>query len=229
MDSSQGQATLERESATLYWPSNVGRILLLALRDVIDEPNLHAVLDSAGRQRRADQPPLHGSDPLLSSQDVSAIMRALEDVYGATEATGVAKRLGRAGFRRALAEFGALFGLADLDRRLLPLRIKLGAALDVLTSVLNDTAGQQVRIDAQADRFICIVERCPLCLQQHTDAPCCYAALGLLEEMVSWVGGSARYRVQETACIGAGAATCRFVIDARPPGERPSGTSEAQP
>ena len=229
MDSSQWQATRERDSATLYWPSNMGRVLLLALQDAIDAHDLNAVLDSAELHRHAGDPPRDRSDPRLSNLDISHVMRALEERYGAARAGRLSAQIGRAGFRRARAEFGALFGLADLDRRLLPLRIKLGVALDALTSALNDSAGQEIRVDSQANRLICTVEHCPLCLHHHTDSPCCHAALGLLQEMIAWVGGSTRYRVQETACIAAGATACRFVIDARPPSTDLARACEARP
>ncbi|MBN1642729.1 MAG: 4-vinyl reductase [Anaerolineae bacterium] len=219
MNSSQRQATRVQDSATLYWPSNMSHILLLALQDVLDARALDAVLDRAELPRHAEDLPLANPGARLSYRDISHVLQALEDVHGACEGKRLAIQVGRAGFRRGIGEFAALFGLADLDCRLLPLHIKLGAALDAMVNVLGDIAGHQVRVEGKVDCFLCTVEHCPACWSRRADAPCCHAVTGLLEGLVAWIGGEDRYRVQETACIAAGAASCRFVIALRPPGE----------
>jgi predicted hydrocarbon binding protein len=199
----------------------MGRVVLLALQDVVEEGELGAVLDKAALPDHAHDHPPHDLDLQLGHREISCIMQALVDIHGAWQGQQLARQVGRAAFRHGVGTFGTLFGLADLDRRLLPLRIKLRAGLDAMTSVFNDLAGQQIEVDGEIDHYICTVQRCPVCWHRRADAPCCSAVSGLLEEMIHWIGGGERYRVQETSCIAVGDAACEFTITTRPPDEAP--------
>jgi predicted hydrocarbon binding protein len=153
--------------------------------------------------------------------ELSMIMQAVEDMYGPQSGRHLAIRAGRAGFKYALKEFGALLGLTDLAFRLLPLDIKLRVALGAMADTFNHFSDQRVRLDQQDGCFYYVIEHCPVCWNRATLEPCCHAATGLLQEMILWVAASEidediHLTVQEVSCIAAGAPNCTFVISRQP-------------
>jgi predicted hydrocarbon binding protein len=204
------------EGTTCYWPNKMGRMLLLSLEDIMGRNGVNAVLNLAKLRHRVNSYPPNNLELQFSFDELSGMMQALEDMYGPRAGRSLAIRAGRAGFKYGLREFGSLLGLADLAFRLLPLGMKLKVGLNAMGDTFNNFTDQQVRIEEDSDRFIYIIDRCPVCWQRHADAPCCYAASGLLQEMAFWISGGKSFRITETACIATGDSACVFLIDKYP-------------
>jgi predicted hydrocarbon binding protein len=143
-------------------------------------------------------------------------MQALEDMYGPRAGRSLAIRAGRSGFKYGLREFGSMLGLSDLAFRLLPLGIKLKIGLNAMADTFNNFTDQRVNLEERSDRFVYVIQRCPVCWHRQSDEPCCYAALGLLQETISWISNGKSFNIQETFCIASGDKTCTFLIDKRP-------------
>jgi predicted hydrocarbon binding protein len=85
-----------------------------------------------------------------------------------------------------------------------------------MADTFNDFSDQRVQVQKNEDYFSYVIERCPVCWDRSSPTPCCYAATGLLQETVSWVGEGRSFEVQEVTCVAAGAANCTFRIGRRP-------------
>lgn len=199
-----------------YYPNKMGRMLLLALEDVMGRNGVNAVLNLAGLRHLVNHYPPNNLELGFSFDELSGIMQALEDMYGPRGGRSLAIRAGRAVFKYGLKDFGALLGIADLAFRLLPLGMKLKVGLHSMADTFNNFTDQRVRIEEEPDRFLYIIERCPVCWKRHSDKPCCHVATGLLQEGVFWVSGGKNFRIQEITCIATGDDTCTFAVEKRP-------------
>jgi predicted hydrocarbon binding protein len=206
----------QTDDGSYYWPNKMGRMLLLALEDVMGRNGVNAVLNLAQLRHRVNNYPPNNLDLEFGFDELSKIMQALEDMYGPRGGRNLAIRAGRAGFKYGLRDFGSLLGLADLAFRLLPMGMKLKIGLTAMADTFNNFTDQRVRIEDSPEHFIYVIDRCPVCWQRQADAPCCHAALGLLQEMVFWISGGKSFSIEERSCIAAGDPSCTFTIDKHP-------------
>jgi predicted hydrocarbon binding protein len=195
----------------------MGRMMMLALEDVMSRSGVNAILNLAQLQHRVNNYPPDNLELGFDFRELSMMMQALEDMYGPQAGRNLAVRAGRAGFKYALRDFGALLGLSDLSFRLLPLDVKLRVALGAMADTFNSFSDQRVRVIHEGDQFHYVIDRCPVCWSRASSEPCCHAATGLLREMVVWLSGSEEVessglQVEEVSCIAAGAPNCTFVI-----------------
>jgi len=204
-------AALEAEH-TFNWPNKMGRMMILALEDVMSRNGVNAVLALAQLEHRVNHYPPDNLDRNFGFGELSTMMQCIEEMYGPHGGRSLALRAGRAGFKYALREFGSLLGLADLAFRLLPLELRLWMALNAMADVFNRYSDQSVHVTKQGAGIEYRIERCPVCWQRSAASPCCYAATGLLQEMSTWVGRGTSCEVREVACIAAGASACTFMV-----------------
>jgi predicted hydrocarbon binding protein len=199
----------------------MGRMVMLALEDVMSHSEVNAVLDLAHLEHRVDNYPPDNLELGFDFRELSMMMQALEDMYGPQAGRNLAVRAGRAGFKYALREFGVLLGLSDLTFRRLPLNIKLRVALGAMADTFNNFSDQRVRVTQEGELFYYVIDHCPVCWSRATSEPCCHAATGLLRETVSWIAASEMEEdsgldVREVSCIATGASNCTFVISCQP-------------
>lgn len=194
----------------------MGRIILLALEEVIGRNGVNAALNLAQLRHLVNNYPSNNLDRHFPFEEIGKIQKSLDEMYGPRGGRGLALRAGRACFKYGLREFGPVLGIADLAFRLLPLGMKLRAGAEVFAETFNKYTDQVVRLDEDDDRLLWIIERCPVCLGRHTDSPCCYLAIGILQESLCWVSGGKNFNVQEISCLACGDETCTLVVDKLP-------------
>lgn len=199
-----------------FYPNKMGRIILLAMEEIMGRNGVNAVLNLSKLQRLINNYPPNNFDRQFAFEDVGAIQKALDEMYGPRGGRGLALRAGRACFKYGLKEFGPVLGIADLAFRLLPLNMKLKVGAEVFADTFNKYTDQRVRLTDDADQIYWQNERCPICWGRKTDIPCCHLAVGILQESLYWVSGGKNFQVQETACIAHGAEACTIVIDKKP-------------
>lgn len=199
-----------------YYPNKIGRIVLLAMEEIMGRNGVNAVLNLAKLRHLINNYPPNNFDRQFSFQEVGAMQQALDDMYGPRGGRGLALRAGRACFKYGLKEFGPVLGIADLAFRLLPLNMKLKVGAEVFADTFNKYTDQIVRLGEEEDQMIWYNERCPICWGRRSDTPCCNLAVGILQESLYWVSGGKNFSVQEVACIARGDETCTIVIDKRP-------------
>lgn len=201
---------------TYYYPNRMGRIILLAMEEILGRTGLNAVLNLASLPEYINHSPPCNQDLEFPFDHISRIQIALEDAYGPRGGRGLALQVGRACFKYGLREFGSELGLTDLAFRLLPLPAKLKGGSEALAALFNGHTDQRVNLGRDEKNIYWHIERCPLCLSRKTDGPCCHLAVGLLQESLYWISGGKYFMVEETRCIACGDSACTIVIDQEP-------------
>jgi predicted hydrocarbon binding protein len=208
-----GQAVADRH---YYYPNKMGRIILLAMEEVMGRNGVNAILNLARLKNLVNSYPPNNFDRQFSFEEVGRLQQSLEAMYGPRGARGLALRAGRACFKYGIREFGPVLGIADLAFRLLPLGMKLKVGFEVFAETFNKFSDQVVRLGEERDRFRWIIDRCPVCWGRQTEEPCCHLAVGILQEGLYWVSSGKNFLVEETACIAKGDKECVIVIEKRP-------------
>lgn len=199
-----------------FYPNKMGRIIILSIEEVMGRNGVTAVMNMAGLPDLIDNYPPNNFDNQFGFREVGAIQEALDAMYGPRGGRALAERAGRATFKYGLKEFGPVLGIADLAFRLFPLNMKLKIGFEVFAETFNKFSDQQVRVKEEENRFLWMIDRCPVCWGRKTDAPCCHLAVGLLLEALYWVSGGHHFAVKETECIAAGASSCLIEIEKKP-------------
>jgi len=202
--------------ARYYYPNKMVRIVLLAMEEVMGRNGVNAVLNLAQLKHLVNSFPPNNFDRQVTFDELGAIMRSLDVMYGPRAGRGVALRAGRAAFKYGLKEFGPVLGIADLAFRLLPLHMKLKVGADVFAETFNKFSDQVVRLNEAEDRFVWENVRCPVCWGRHSETPCCFLAVGILQEALYWASGGKNFEVYETTCVACGDEVCTIVIEKKP-------------
>ena len=202
---------VERDSpgaADGSFPSKMGRIVLLSLKDVMGENALNTVLAMARLQEYIENLPPNNFEDRFSFDELGRLLQALEQMYGVRSGRGLARKAGRASFRLGVRDFGPVLGLADLAFRILPLGMRQRVGLEVLAETFNKFTSHAVRVEEDERHFRWIVDRCGVSWKRRSDSPCCHLSVGILEESLYWVSGGRSFYVEEVACVATGDPAC---------------------
>jgi len=203
-------------STTYYYPNRLGRILFLAMEEMIGRNGVNAVLNQAKLRNRINSYPKNTLEKNFRFEEVSLIQVALEASYGIRGGRGLALRTGRAGFKHILHEFGQELEFSDLAFRLLPLEDKIRMTAEALAKLFNQYSDQQVVVSEDAHRYLWTIKRCPYCWKRRLDDAVCLHPVGLLQEALYWVSSGKFYNIEEVDCIAKGDKACTIVIDKQP-------------
>ncbi|MBN1246651.1 MAG: 4-vinyl reductase [Anaerolineae bacterium] len=205
-------ADAPQPSGYLY-PHRFGLILFDALEEIMGRNGLNAILNMARLGQFITDPPPDTLDKGFDFAYISALNRALEDMYGPRGGRGLQLRLGRVLFARGLANFGALVGASDLAFRILPLQSKVRAGLPAVAKVFDSLSDQTSYVrDPGGDQYHYIIERCSMCWGRTVERPGGFIAAGIIEEALRWISGGRTFRVDQVSCIGMGHSNCTFQV-----------------
>jgi len=199
-----------------YYPNKMGRIVLIAMEEIMGHHGVNAVLNLAQLEHLVNNYPPNNLERGFTFAEFSAIQQTLDEMYGERGGRGLALRAGRETWKYALKEFMPILGITDLAVRMLPLGIKIKIGLDVFAETFNKFSDQRVRLGEDEDHFFWIIERCPICWQRTSETPCCHLAVGLLEQALDWVSRGHRFKVEQISCIAVGDETCTLAITKKP-------------
>jgi predicted hydrocarbon binding protein len=199
-----------------FYPNKMGRIILIALEEVMGRNGVNAVLNLAGLKHLINNYPPNNFDRAFSFEEVSALLKALEDLYGPRGGRALAMRAGRAVFKFGIKDFGPILGIADLAFRIMPIGTKLKVGFEVFAEMFNKFTDQIVRLGEDETHYHWIIERCPMCWARRADSPVGALAVGILQEGLYWLTGGKNFHVLETECIACRASVGLFLIDKRP-------------
>ncbi|HKZ84534.1 MAG TPA: 4-vinyl reductase [Anaerolineae bacterium] len=210
-------STIVQETVTtFYYPNKMGRIILIAIEEVMGRNGVNAVLNLAGLKHLINNYPPNNFDRAFSFEEVSALLKALEDLYGPRGGRALAVRAGRAVFKFGLKDFGPILGIADLAFRIMPLNMKMKVGFEVFAELFNKFTDQIVRLGEDEKAYYWIIERCPMCWGRKSEGPVGSLATGILQEGLYWLTGGKNFHVEETECVACSAHQGLFVIDKRP-------------
>lgn len=200
----------------LYYPNKIARIYLDVLEDIMGKNGLNSVLHKAGLEQLIDNYPPHDLKKQFDFAEFSSLSQALDDTYGPRGGRVFALRGGKASVKAGLESFGAAVGISGLAMKVLPLSAKVKVGLAGMAKIFTTFSDQTSRVEEQADRFVYVIERCPVCWGRKSDVPICYGAVGLLQGGLQWVSGNRDFRVVQTACKAMGHDDCRFDVYKEP-------------
>lgn len=199
-----------------YYPNKMGRILLLAMEEVMGRNGLNALLNLVDMRQYINELPTDNLERGFDFANISNLNKGLEDIYGPRGGRGLALRGGRAIFSRGLKQFGALAGVGDLAFKVLPLNTKLKIGVPAVARIFTQFSDQTSRVEEFDDHFMYYIDRCSMCWGRKTDHHVCYIAVGILQESLRWVSGGLEFRVEQLACHAMGDENCNFRIDKDP-------------
>ena len=205
-----------QEEVVYAFPNKMGRIVLLAMEEVMGRNGVNAILNLANLRHLHGNYPPNNFDMGFSFNELSRISGALDEMYGPRGGRGLALRAGRACFRFGIKDFGPMLGIADLAFRVMPLTMKLRLGFEVFAEVFNRFSDHRVRLAESEAEFLWVIERCGVCWQRTSSSPCCHVAVGILQEALYLVSGGRNFEVMETACIATGDETCTIEIRKEP-------------
>jgi predicted hydrocarbon binding protein len=194
------------------------RFTLEAMEEVMGRNGLNAILNLADLSHLIDNYPPANVKKEFEFADFSALMGALEEMYGARGGRGLQLRAGRVGFARGGQKMGAMVGVSDLAFRVLPLGAKLKAGLPAMAKIFSQFSDQKSTVEDRGEYYAYIMKPCPVCWGRTADRPICFAGKGLLEEALHWVSGGLKFRVEEIECVAMGDETCTYAIYKEPIG-----------
>jgi predicted hydrocarbon binding protein len=200
----------------LYYPYKFARISILALKEVMGQNGVNAILNLASLSHLIDDLPPDNLERKFDFADFSAISAALEEMFGPRGGRSLALRGGRATFDDGLKNFGALVGVGDLAFKVLPMQIKLRIGLPAMAKIFSQASDQLSTVEEKSDQFIYTIHRCPVCWGRHTDKPACNYANGLLQASLKWVSGGNEFRVMQSTAKSCGDENCQFIIPKEP-------------
>jgi predicted hydrocarbon binding protein len=206
----------ERPRSGFYYPNRMGRIFLQALEEVMGKNGLNAILRLAKLDHYIDNYPPENLAKEVDFTDISALLSALEEMYGPRGGRGLAQRAGRALFSNGLKNFGAIAGAGDLAFKVLPLGTKVKIAVPSIAKVFNGVTDQVSNTQEYDDHFIYTLERCSMCWGRTTDKPTCHVAVGIIQETLKWMSGGREFRVEMLNCKASGDDIGRLKIHKEP-------------
>lgn len=198
------------------YSNKMGRIVLVAIEEILGRNGINATLNLAGLSHYINSYPPNNLDPQFNFDDLVKIQVALEELYGPLGGNGIALRSGRASFKYFLREFGPPLGITDVSFRLLPLNEKLSTGAQLFAEIFNRYSDQRVRVEDTQERVYWHVERCPICWGRQTDHPVCHFIVGFLQETLYWVSAGKYFIVEETKCVAMGDPGCTIEINKQP-------------
>jgi predicted hydrocarbon binding protein len=198
------------------YPDCVGRIVLLAMEEILGSGGVKLVLDLAHLPGIITPPLVSGQEPVFSLEQAALLQTALESAFGTQAGRGLAQRVGRTCLKYGLREFGSSLGVTGQAFRLLPLPARMKVGSESLVGLFNQFTGQHVRLEFEKRYITWHIEHCPLCRERQADVPCCTMLVGFFQEALYWVSGGKYYLVEEKKCIACGDSECTIVIDQTP-------------
>ncbi len=135
------------ENQKFCYPNKMGRIILLAMEEILGRNGIHAILNHTELHQWINNYPPNNLDLSFPFEDLSSIQVGLEEIYGPRGGQGLALRIGQASFKYGLREFGPMLGITDMAFRLLPLPTKLSKGAEIFAETFNKFTDQQVRIE----------------------------------------------------------------------------------
>jgi hypothetical protein len=196
-----------------YFPNKMGRILLMAMEEVLGSAGINDALTLANLPHRVGHYPPNNLDKQFSCDELSSTQAALERLYGNSCGRGLALRSGRVYFTYGLREFGPTLGCNGLDFRLLPLRSKIQIGIGIFAAAVNQLGELQVDVTEDNQHFYWSIHRCPVCWNRRSDVPTCHLAVGAIQESLTWLSGGKHYQVEETECAASGGSACVIQIE----------------
>ncbi|MBN2501884.1 MAG: hypothetical protein JXB38_13975 [Anaerolineales bacterium] len=191
----------------------LGRVLMASTQEILGRSEFERVVQTTGQNPHIKEYQGNNLKLKFSSVALSGILNAIEVEYGARPGRGLILRIGGAGFKYGLREFGPELGLTDLAFRLLPLKRRSAFLVKALAEPANQVYPGRVQVVEADGRFLWQVSRCDAAEAAGLDSGQLESLLvGFLREAMYWVSGG-KPAVVESIPVGTETATFLCKID----------------
>ncbi len=201
---------------TYYFPNKMGRIVLLAMEEVMGKNGLNAILNLARLQHLSSGYPPADFELAFAFDEMARLFQGVDEMYGPRGGRMLSLRIGRGCFKHGVTDFGAVLGVADLAFRVAPLALSMRVTLEVLNEIFNRYSEQRMALGEDRENFYWIAERCGFCWGQQSSRPVCAVMVGLLQESLYWVSRGGHFDIEEITCAATGADVCTLRIGKQP-------------
>jgi predicted hydrocarbon binding protein len=196
-----------------YYPNRLVLATFNALTDVMGRNGLNAILNFAHLRELIDHYPLDNMDKGFDFVDFTAILAAIEEMYGEQGGHVFIKRAGRTTFATSLSGYGALAEVRNAAFYNLPLQTRLRIGIQAMARIFSQISDQDTTVEESETHYRYILHQCPECWGRvGVNKPICSYGSGLLEEGVKWISGGSEFRVNETKCRAKGDEVCEYSI-----------------
>lgn len=199
-------------------PNRFARIALELTEEMVGGPaTMEALLSGAHLSHLAGNYPPANLERGFDFSEFAALNLGMEALYGPKGGRGLALRVGRQAFARALSNFGALAGTGDVGFKVLPLGLRLKLGLTALARILSEVSDQASSLEERPHEYHFLMHRNAACWSRSgEEKPVCYFMVGLLQEAAHSLSGGREFRVDEAECLAVGHRACRFVLQRKP-------------
>ena len=198
-------------------PNRIARYMMMTLQDLMGENSLNAVLKQSGLPTYREICPPDNMDNAFDFSIYSAICSAVANTYGSRGAMVFLIRAGKASFRNGIQSFIDHYGEGlEWTGKFVPLSIKLPSFLKWIAKNYTETSDRSVEVKDNGDHYLYINKRCPVCWGRHVTSPDCHITHGFLQEATSFISNAAQFQIRQITSIGAGDASCDFIVPKRP-------------
>lgn len=199
-------------------PNRFARIALELTEEMVGgRATMEALLNGAHLSHLVESYPPANLERGFDFAEFVALNLGMEGLYGAKGGRGLALRVGRQAFGRALSNFGALAGTADVGFKILPLGLRLKLGLTALARIFSEVSDQPSSLEERQHEYHFLMRRNAACWSRSGEQkPVCYFVVGLLQEAMHNLSGGREFRVDEAECLAAGHTACRFILQKKP-------------
>jgi predicted hydrocarbon binding protein len=192
-------------SEAYFYPNIWGRGVLVAAEEILGKNGVNALLNLAGLPQYIDNYPSDNIKKEFPFEHVSAIQKALWDMYGSKGARVFATRGGEETFNYSLDKYEKVQKAAQAAMALGSARTRLKAGLLFFAKFFNTVSDQKVRVEEDEGAWKWVIERCPMCWGRKAEEPVCHLAVGVLNSASKWATGGEVLRIKAVECIAMGA------------------------
>lgn len=200
-----------------YYPNRLARAIMQAIEDATGPEAMRILLQLADLKPYLDGYPPDDDRRAFDFADITALLIALETLYGPRGGRSVALRIARhqgtlhPDFLRAI-NMHPPPGSPPHSSLWMPPLTKTKIGVRWLANYFTQHSDQVSHAWEEDEAFVYTLERCPFCYGRQTDGPVCHLQKGILVEWLRWWTGY-EFRIEMTACQAAGDAVGRLLID----------------
>lgn len=190
----------------------MGRVLLMSAQEILGRAGLEQIIQTTSPDSHINEYKENNLKLKFSIAALGGILNAIESEYGSRAGQGLILRVGEAGFKYGLREFGQELGVTDLAFRLLPLNKRIAFLVNALTDLINQIHPGSVQVVEEDRRFLWQVGRCEPDEGILDRNQLCSLLVGFLREALYWSSGGKHTMVESISIGTEDATTCTIGV-----------------
>ena len=194
-------------------PNRGVRAIVYEFERLLGKNGLGAVLKIAELSDWKEIPPVDDLERGVGFNQLAAIYRALEELYGVRSARGLIRQANHTASVRIWSKHGVLAAFHDPDfHQALTWKERISVGCKALSQTFSEISDLDFFITEDDVLPALQLSHCPDCLDLQTEDPACAGMLGFLEGALSIISAEDPFQVREVECMGIGHDRCLFMV-----------------